>query len=327
MRSKENRKFLLLCLLMLLLCTSCASSSQNADGSPLEFFNRRVLENPEWTLKAVTELGKYRAESICSDGEHLYVLCREQNQILKLDADGEFLGFIGSVGSQLGQLYQPAAMAWDGQYLIVAEQGNLRLQAFTPDGASVFTRPLPVNAEQRAFVRSVAPCGADYLVCLFFPYDKDADTVWRLNADGTAQPLMKNVRGIFTWNQENVYLLEDLVYAGEENVSCQTGAGTVWRLDAGALVRQAVLPYGYVATSAVPGDGRWYAVNSSFYSLDCFDSAWQYVSTGLMLANQEKNVLYEGQSLSLARCKGQLMLLSTSSGTLYRVQENAHDAQ
>ncbi len=88
MRSKENRKFLLLCLLMLLLCTSCASSSQNADGSPLEFFNRRVLENPEWTLKAVTELGKYRAESICSDGEHLYVLCREQNQILKLDADG-----------------------------------------------------------------------------------------------------------------------------------------------------------------------------------------------------------------------------------------------
>ena len=39
MRSKENRKFLLLCLLMLLLCTSCASSSQNADGSPLEFFN------------------------------------------------------------------------------------------------------------------------------------------------------------------------------------------------------------------------------------------------------------------------------------------------
>ena len=186
MRSRENRKFLLLCLLMLLLCTSCASSSQNADGSPLEFFNRRVLENPEWTLKAVTELGKYRAESICSDGEHLYVLCREQNQILKLDADGEFLGFIGSVGSQPGQLYQPAAMAWDGQYLIVAEQGNLRLQAFTPDGASVFTRPLPVNAEQRAFVRSVAPCGADYLVCLFFPYDKDADTVWRLNADGTA---------------------------------------------------------------------------------------------------------------------------------------------
>ena len=86
-------------------------------------------------------------------------------------------------------------------------------------------------------------------------------------------------------------------------------------------------PYGYVATSAVPGDGRWYAVNSSFYSLDCFDSAWQYISTGLMLANQEKNVLYEGQSLSLARCKGQLMLLSTSSGTLYRVQENAHDAQ
>ena len=46
-----------------------------------------------------------------------------------------------------------------------------------------------------------------------------------------------------------------------------------------------------------------------------------------MLANQEKNVLYEGQSLSLAWCKGQLMLLSTSSGTLYRVQENAHDAQ
>lgn len=181
MRSKENRKFLVLCLLMLLFCTSCVSSSQNADGSPLEFFNRRVLENPEWTLKAVTELGKYRAESICSDGEHLYVLCREQNQILKLDA--------------------------------------------------------------------------------------------------------------------------------------------------GALVRQAVLPYGYVATSAVPGDGRWYAVNSSFYSLDCFDSAWQYVSTGLMLANREKNVLYEGQSLSLARCKGQLMLLSTSSGTLYRVQENAHDAQ
>ena len=177
MRRKENRKFLLLCLLMLLLCTSCASSSQNADGSPLEFFNRRILENPEWTLEAVTELGKYRAESICSDGEHLYVLCREQNQILKLDADGEFLGFIGSVGSQPGQLYQPAAMAWDGQYLVVAEQGNLRLQAFTPDGASVFTRPLPVNAEQRAFVKSVAPCGADYLVCLFFPYDKDADTV------------------------------------------------------------------------------------------------------------------------------------------------------
>ena len=84
-------------LLMLLLCTSCASPLQNADGSPLEFFNRRVLENPEWTLEAVTELGKYRAESICSDGEHLYVLCREQNQILKLDANGEFLGFIGSV--------------------------------------------------------------------------------------------------------------------------------------------------------------------------------------------------------------------------------------
>lgn len=84
MRSKENRKFLVLCLLVLLICTSCASSSQNADDSPLEFFNRRVLENPEWTLKAVTELGKYRAESICSDGEHLYVLCREQNQILKL---------------------------------------------------------------------------------------------------------------------------------------------------------------------------------------------------------------------------------------------------
>ncbi len=243
MRRKENRKFLLLCLLMLFLCTSCASQPQNADGSPLEFFNRRVLENPEWTLEAVTELGKYRAESICSDGEHLYVLCREQNQILKLDADGEFLGFIGSVGSQPGQLYQPAAMAWDGQYLVVAEQGNLRLQAFTPDGASVFTRPLPVNAEQRAFVRSVAPCGADYLVCLFFPYDKDADTVWRLNADGTMQPLMKNVRGIFAWNQENVYLLEDLVYAGEENVSYQTGAGTVWRLDGGAIGWQAVLPY------------------------------------------------------------------------------------
>lgn len=124
MRRKENRKFLLLCLLMLLLCTSCASPLQNADGSPLEFFNRRVLENPEWTLEAVTELGKYRAESICSDGEHLYVLCREQNQILKLDANGEFLGFIGSVGSQPGQLYQPAAMAWDGQYLVVAEQGE-----------------------------------------------------------------------------------------------------------------------------------------------------------------------------------------------------------
>ena len=74
MRRKENRKFLLLCLLMLLLCTSCASSSQNADGSPLEFFNRRILENPEWTLEAVTELGKYRAESICSGGEHLYAL-------------------------------------------------------------------------------------------------------------------------------------------------------------------------------------------------------------------------------------------------------------
>ena len=141
------------------------------------------------------------------------------------------------------------------------------------------------------------------------------------------QPLMKNVRGIFAWNQENVYLLEDLVYAGEENVSYQTGAGTVWRLDAGTFVCQAVLPYGYVATSAVSGDGRWYAVNSSFYSLECFDSAWQYASTGLMLANQEKNVLYEGQSLSLAWCKGQLMLLSTSSGTLCRVQENAHDAQ
>ena len=54
MRSKENRKFLLLCLLMLLLCTSCASSSQNANGSPLEFFNRRVLENPERNLSART---------------------------------------------------------------------------------------------------------------------------------------------------------------------------------------------------------------------------------------------------------------------------------
>lgn len=59
MRRKENRKFLLLCLLMLFLCTSCASQPQNADGNTLEFFNRRVLENPEWTLKAVTELGKY----------------------------------------------------------------------------------------------------------------------------------------------------------------------------------------------------------------------------------------------------------------------------
>ena len=46
-----------------------------------------------------------------------------------------------------------------------------------------------------------------------------------------------------------------------------------------------------------------------------------------MLANREKNVLYEGQSLSLARYKGQLMLLSTSSGTLYRVQENAVNGQ
>lgn len=101
-----------------------------------------------------------------------------------------------------------------------------------------------------------------------------------------------------------MYLLEDLVYAGEENVSYQTGAGTVWRLDAGALVRQAVLPYGYVATSAVPGDGRWYAVNSSFYSLDCFDSAWQYISTGLMLANQEKNVLYEGKACRWRGARG-----------------------
>ena len=113
MRSKENRKFLLLCLLMLLLCTSCASSSQNADGSPLEFFNRRVLENPEWTLKAVTELGKYRAESICSDGEHLYVLCREQNQILKLDADGEFLACLLRV--------EP-----DGRFILEDQEGKER---------------------------------------------------------------------------------------------------------------------------------------------------------------------------------------------------------
>ena len=306
-------------LISLFLLTSCASRQQTADSRVLEFFNQQIMENTTWKLENVAELESYRADAICSDGENLYVLCKEQNQILELSENGEQLGVIGGVGSQPGQLFQPAAMAWDGQYLMVAEQGNLRLQAFQPDGTSVFTLPLPVNGEQTAFVRSIAPWEDGYLVCLIFPYEKDANTVWHIDQHGQAEPLMKNIRGVFAWTADRLYLIEDLVYVGDGNISYQAGEASVWQFDEGRFIHQAALPYGYVMTSTVKTADSWYAVNCSFYSLDRFDDSWNYISTGFMMANQEKNVMYEGQNLSIALCKRKLFLLSTSSGTIYRI--------
>lgn len=69
-----------------------------------------------------------------SDDGRLFVGDKERNRILVLRGD-EITDVIGRIGQSPGQLYRPAGLAYAGNRLYVAEQGNYRIQTLDLDGS------------------------------------------------------------------------------------------------------------------------------------------------------------------------------------------------
>ena len=62
---------------------------------------------------------------------------KNNDRVTILSADGSVQKTLGSPGTGKGQLKQPRGIATDGQYILVGEAGNNRIQVFTYDGAFV----------------------------------------------------------------------------------------------------------------------------------------------------------------------------------------------
>jgi RHS repeat-associated protein len=64
-------------------------------------------------------------------GQNFFVVERANNRVEKLSPQGEVLAKFGSLGTENGQLKEPAGIAFHGYLLWVADAGNNRMQAFT----------------------------------------------------------------------------------------------------------------------------------------------------------------------------------------------------
>jgi len=77
---------------------------------------------------------------ICIDKEDRVIVSDTNNDCVQIfDREGKFLYQFGTSGSGKGQLRQPFGVATDGQYILVVDSGNKRIQVYKTDGTYVST--------------------------------------------------------------------------------------------------------------------------------------------------------------------------------------------
>ena len=76
---------------------------------------------------------------ICIPGDDSIILSDNSNHCIRIcDTEGKFTHQIGSYGHGNGQLRWPYGVATDGEYILVADSGNNRIQVFRHDGTFAF---------------------------------------------------------------------------------------------------------------------------------------------------------------------------------------------
>ena len=95
------------------------------DGNLIgEIGNSKILKSPSY---------------ICIPGDNSIIISDTSNHCIRIcDTEGKFTHQIGSYGHGNGQLRWPYGVATDGEYILVADGSNNRIQVFTHDGIFAF---------------------------------------------------------------------------------------------------------------------------------------------------------------------------------------------
>jgi hypothetical protein len=250
-------------LLCLFTLTLYLAACQSKDKTPILEVVPSTEDNYDLQIFNKEDIGLKNPAGICFHKEAIYICDSEQNCIIKVNKDLQYLDSYGTLGMEDGNFSKPMDICFDNGYFYVLDSKNNRIQKFTEDFTYVQSFQLETLASAQGFGQYISLAVFDnrIYVSVFAAEQSDANIYyydgkeWNVLADKTIGYLCKGNEKVYFAN-----MMEPKPESRESGFS--TGANSFYEIVEDKLSEVRRIPDSYTPTALSYDQENMYMISA-----------------------------------------------------------------
>lgn len=253
-------------------------------------------------------------------GDSLYVASKEGHCVFKYSQEGILEETIGSLGNGDGEFRKPVAIAYYGEELYVADEGDGKVQVFGLDGSFVRKYYIEELNNVYLFVVDIEADESNIYVSVVGG-EKNSLRIYVISkSDGKVDTLGKLSMGSLGRDEEGkIYFAQEFDYIEEDgNSGYESGESYFSGIENNRMKKIFQLPDGYLPSDIFVSENSIYLFSRALMQVDVFDMQGQYIKT---VFSEESSARNRGMGYMTMDEEGNIYLSDEENNIIYKLEK------